>query len=200
MSLTGTMPPSFEEFDPSAMINSSLELVEMKHSQDKVEGKRPAVEIGCQIDKGLPMVFGSDAQIRDCIFNLVDNSFDAVYEKSDKIRVNNPTLNWPKNQPYSPRIELKAFVKDNHLVIGITDNGIGVEEENKRRIFAGYFSTKPTGLQGYAKGGHGVGLFVVKRFILAHKGKISFTSQYGQGTTFTIELPLTKPKENNNHA
>ncbi|RJP29199.1 MAG: GAF domain-containing protein [Candidatus Omnitrophota bacterium] len=200
MSLTGTTPPNFEEFDPSSIINSSLELVEMKHSQDKIEGKRPPVDISCQIDKNLPSVFGSDAQIRDCVFNLVDNSFDAVYEKIDKIRVRNPELKWPENDSYAPHIELKAFVKDNYLIISITDNGIGIKEEDKRKIFAGYYSSKPTGLQGYGKGGHGVGLFVVKKFILAHKGKIDFASEYGQGTTFTIELPLLKTKESKNNA
>lgn len=199
MSLTGTTPPNFEEFDISVIINSSIELVEMKHSRDKIEGNRPAVLIINHALKALPLIFGSDAQIRDCLFNLIDNAYDAAYEKDTKIKKEDPELHWPQGQAYNPQIEVKASVKDNHLVIDITDNGIGVQEEDKKRIFVGFFTTKATSVKGYGPGGHGIGVFTVKKLILAHKGKISFNSEYGKGTTFTIELPLLK-KGNNSHA
>jgi len=199
MSLTGTTPPNFAEFDISPVIPSSIELVEMKHSRDKIEGNRPSVLITNHVTQALPLIFGSNAQVRDCLFNLIDNAYDASYEKDAKIKKEDPELNWLKGQAYNPQIEIKASVKDNYLVIDITDNGIGVKEEDKKRIFVGFFTTKATSVKGYGPGGHGIGVFTVKKLILAHKGKIYFTSEYGKGTTFTIELPLAK-KGNNSHA
>jgi len=197
MSLTGTTPPNFAEFDISPIITSSIELVEMKHSRDKIEGNKPSVLITNNINQNLPLIFGSDAQVRDCLFNLIDNAYDAAYEKDSQIKKKDPELNWPEGQAYPPQIELKASVKDNYLIIDITDNGIGIKEENKKRLFAGYFTTKATSVKGYGQGGHGIGVFTVKKLILAHKGKIYFNSEYGKGTTFTIELPLAKGKGEN---
>jgi len=192
MSLTGTAPPNFAEFDISPIVTSSIELVEMKHSRDKIEGNKPSVLITNNTSQNLPPVFGSDAQIRDCLFNLIDNAYDAAYEKDSQIKKKDPEVNWPQGQTYTPQIEIKTSVKDNNLVIHITDNGIGIKEENKKRLFAGFFTTKATSIKGYGPGGHGIGVFTVKKLILAHKGKIYFNSEYGKGTTFTIELPLAK--------
>jgi hypothetical protein len=61
MSLTGTTPPNFAEFDISPIITSSIELVEMKHSKDKIEGNKPSVLITNNISQNLPLIFGSDA-------------------------------------------------------------------------------------------------------------------------------------------
>jgi len=199
MSLTGSSSSNnFSEFDPLALINSCLDLVEMKHSRDKAEANRPAVLIQKHIPDNLPLVFGSSAQIRDCLFNLIDNAYDAIYAKDQKLKQNDPELTSNSNQPYNPRIDITTSIKDNYLVIDITDNGLGIREEHKKRLFAGFFTTKPTSVKGYGPGGHGIGLFTVRRLILAHKGKIYFNSTYGQGTTFTIELPLAKKKGANN--
>jgi signal transduction histidine kinase len=145
----------------------------------------------------LPLVFGSDAQIRDCLFNLIDNAYDAAYAKDSQIKKKDLEFGWPEGQTYTPQIEIKTSLKDNYLVIDITDNGIGIKEEHKKMLFAGYFTTKATSVKGYGPTGHGIGVFTVKKLILAHKGKISFNSEYGKGTTFTIELPLAKKKGNN---
>jgi signal transduction histidine kinase len=95
MSLTGTTPPNFAEFDIVPIITSSIELVEMKHSKDKIEGNRPSVLITNHTPKTLPLVFGSDAQIRDCLFNLIDNAYDAAYEKDSQNSLNsNKLIRW----------------------------------------------------------------------------------------------------------
>lgn len=190
MGLTGVAAKNFADFDPGPLILSSLELVEMKHFKDKIDGGSPVVSITTRIDKNLPVVFGSDAQIRDCLFNLIDNAYDAVYEKDAKIKQKDTQLNWPEGQTYTPQIEIAAFPKDNYLVINVTDNGMGVKEEYRKMIFASYFTTKPTSVKGYGKGGHGIGVYTVRKLILAHKGRINFTSEYGKGATFTIELPI----------
>lgn len=182
MSLTGASPKNFTEFDIIPIIQSSLEMAKMKHSKDKIEENKPPVLLVSHVPQELPQVFGSDAQIRDCLFNIIDNSFDAVYERYSRL---------PEHESYIPQIEICAFVKDGYVVITIADNGIGIEEENKQKIFMGYFTTKPTSVKGYGAGGHGIGLYTVHNLILAHKGRISFTSELGKGTVFTIELPIS---------
>lgn len=72
-----------------------------------------------------------------------------------------------------------------HLVV--CDNGIGISEEDKRRIFDPFFSTK--------QGGTGLGLTVVHSIVEAHKGRIKIESEKGKGSRFSIELPGAKCEE-----
>jgi signal transduction histidine kinase len=200
MSLTGNAPKNFKAFAPSSIVSSAIEFVEMKHSRDRIEGNKPEVVITNHVPPNLPLIFGSDAQVRDCLFNVIDNAYDAAYEKDRKIKDKAHGLVWPQDEVYHPQIELNASTQDDHLIITITDNGIGVKDEDKPRLFAGYFTTKATSVKGYGKGGHGIGLFTVKKLILAHKGKLYFASEYGKGTTFTIELPLAKKEDKESNA
>jgi signal transduction histidine kinase len=67
--------------------------------------------------------------------------------------------------------------------ISVIDTGPGISAENLHRIFQPYFTTKA--------GGTGLGLPTAKRYILAHQGTLTVTSEPGKGTAFTIDLPLT---------
>jgi signal transduction histidine kinase len=73
---------------------------------------------------------------------------------------------------------------NNHVLIKISDTGLGIPEDIKNQIFEPFFSTKKE------KTGVGLGLAVVYGIIQGHKGKIWVDSQEGKGTTFFIELPL----------
>lgn len=66
----------------------------------------------------------------------------------------------------------------------MADNGIGISEENKEKIFEPKFTTKTSGM--------GLGLGMVKNIVETYNGSITFTSQPGEGTIFTV----TFPKEN----
>lgn len=70
----------------------------------------------------------------------------------------------------------------NHIVVVISDDGPGIAEEKLEKIFDPFFTTKEAGT--------GLGLAITKKIIEEHKGTISVTSKIGQGTTFTIHLPL----------
>ena len=79
----------------------------------------------------------------------------------------------------------------NKCQIIIKDNGIGIKPENKAKIFSAFFTTKPS-----SKSGSGIGSYVARRMIVeAHNGDISFESKYGEGTVFTITLPMSSKKE-----
>jgi len=68
------------------------------------------------------------------------------------------------------------------ISINISDNGIGISEEQQNKLFTPYFTTKSTG--------SGIGLAMVKQIVENHNGQISFQSTINLGTTFTIELPI----------
>ena len=85
--------------------------------------------------------------------------------------------------PNGGTLKISAMCKDNQAWVSIQDTGEGIPEEVKSKLFTPLFTTKSKG--------QGFGLAVVKRLIEVQCGKISFQSENGKGTTFTIQLPLT---------
>ncbi|MDP3042320.1 MAG: ATP-binding protein [Candidatus Omnitrophota bacterium] len=123
-------------------------------------------------------IYGVKSQLTEVIYNLLDNACEAIKEK--KIQLNAKDL-----ESFSPAIELSLAHTPDRQIIKISDNGMGIKEEDKLKIFAPFFTTKSS-----YKSGSGIGVYVVKRIIEEnHKGKIRFSSTYMEGTSFTIELP-----------
>ncbi|HLR25035.1 MAG TPA: ATP-binding protein, partial [Fodinibius sp.] len=79
-------------------------------------------------------------------------------------------------------ISLLLYKQQHHAFIEIEDDGAGIPEEDRSRIFVPNFSTK--------SGGTGLGLAICKKIVESHGGSISFVSIEGKGTTFVIKLPL----------
>ncbi|MFH1499009.1 MAG: ATP-binding protein [Verrucomicrobiota bacterium] len=77
------------------------------------------------------------------------------------------------------------------LVIDVADNGAGIDEAVRQRIFEPFVTTKSTGDEA-AKRGMGLGLAIVKRIVEAHRGTITVASKPGVGTTFSVQLPCLK--------
>ena len=105
-------------------------------------------------------------QLIRVITNLIKNSIQAIHEL----------------QPEVPRIEVNVFSKNNDTIITVMDNGIGVTEENKDKVFEPKFTTKTSGM--------GLGLAMVKKIVEAYSGDISFISTEGKGTTFKVRFPM----------
>lgn len=82
------------------------------------------------------------------------------------------------------KIIIKTYVDGDMLVVSIADTGCGMSESVRSRIFEPFFTTKPVGK------GTGLGLSLAYNIISKHHGEISAASQPGEGTTFTIRLPL----------
>jgi signal transduction histidine kinase len=85
------------------------------------------------------------------------------------------------------RITVTAEQNDEMTEISVKDTGVGIEEENQQKLFnlESNFSTEGTARES----GFGLGLLVSKEFVEMNKGKISFTSTYGKGSTFKFTLP-----------
>ncbi len=168
----------FEYFSLKDVLESSILLVEVKHHKEKLPIKVDVSE--------KDMIYGIKYQLQEVFFNFIDNAFEAVVEKQQHLK--NAFFNDIKSeQDFVPEIKASLkYLSDNRCQIIIEDNGIGVKEENKPKIFSAFFTTKPS-----SKSGSGIGSYVAKRMVVeAHKGSITFESRYGKGTTFFITIPM----------
>ncbi len=130
----------------------------------------------------LPPVECYPGQLSQVFMNILSNAIDTLTEKA-----NGRTLGAiPSDQPGKIHIVTQAL--EESVIIRITDTGMGISEEVQTRLFHPYFTTKKIGK------GRGLGLAIAYQVITQrHKGTISCTSQVGQGTTFTLTLPIKLP-------
>ena len=130
-----------------------------------VNGIRIQTDIGDQAYA----VEGDPAQLQQVLLNLINNAMDAVIRKHG-ISGGHVTIRIEKNREGTI-----------HLQVG--DNGEGINEENLKKIFTPFFTTKPVGE------GTGLGLSICYGIISSMNGSLKVNSRPGSGTTFTVELP-----------
>jgi len=188
MSLAKTIPAEFQPAEISPMVRDAIEFVLFKHARGKVVEEAEVLEIVNGISPNLPKISCNSAQIHDSIMNVIDNAVDAIEDRIRKMRLK--VLPEPA-EPYHGRVVVKAQAENGKVVITVEDNGIGIKEPDKKKIFVPLFTTKGSS-QGMGPGGHGLGLFYIKRILMAHGGRISVESEYGKGTCCTIHLPALK--------
>lgn len=116
------------------------------------------------------VVEGDRVHLGNVLFNLVDNA--VKYSKG------------------APELRISSSSNGSRVRIAVADKGIGIRAEDQRSIFERFFRTH-TGNVHDVKG-FGLGLHYVAETIKAHHGKVTVQSTWGQGSTFTIELPLKK--------
>jgi CheY-like chemotaxis protein len=116
----------------------------------------------------LPPFVCNEADLRECLINLIFNSVDAMTTGGV--------------------ITIKTSIEDDHIVIRVRDTGSGMTEEVRLRCLEPFFSTK-------GKRGSGLGLAMVYGFVQRHRGTIDIESEPGKGTTFVLRLPLQKAPE-----
>lgn len=138
------------------------ELVEL--TQKQFDGKNTALIV--DIDPDLPPVPVDSSGLHQAVLNLLSNALDAV-------------------EPDTGAVTLRVGIDEqaDELRLSVTDNGQGMNEATRRRLFEPFHSTK--GLKGT-----GLGLVVTKKTVEEHGGSIEVESTPGQGTTFTLHLPL----------
>jgi signal transduction histidine kinase len=89
--------------------------------------------------------------------------------------------------PDSAPVEVSAAVDDAHVVIRVTDDGVGVPEEDRASLFEPFFRVDRS--RSKMPGGYGLGLSICKRIVEAHGGTIAMQPNARRGTTFTVTLP-----------
>jgi signal transduction histidine kinase len=130
------------------------------------------IELKTEFPEEPHYVLGDPDKIRQCILNLCLNSRDAIDNNEGEITIK-VKMNIGKNE-YSPDKE--------NISIQIEDTGSGISPDLSEKIFDPFFTTKNKG--------SGLGLSVVYGIIKQHQGEIHFKSQLGEGSIFTITLPL----------
>lgn len=98
----------------------------------------------------------------------------------------NLLVNAIQAMPKGGKILINAAKKHGHVILSITDTGMGISEENISKLYSPFFTTKPEG--------NGLGLAEVQKVVQAHNGTIDVNSVVGQGTTFVLKLPLQQRK------
>ncbi len=151
--------------EPECSICSPHEVVTQVVEMINEKAKEKNVKIKTQFDEKIGQVKIDQKNIFRCLLNLVSNSLDACEENTGIIK-----------------IETFKVVEKPFFGYRVIDNGHGISQENQKKLFHDFFSTK--GSQGT-----GLGLSVTQTIIREHGGFIRCDSELDKGTTFTIELP-----------
>lgn len=134
---------------------------------NQAQSKKVALDLS--VDENL-VVRGSEDQLKQAFLNLVINSLEAM--------------------PQGGSLRIRAQASKQHGIAGardlaivrIQDTGVGIPQDQVSRLFDPFFTTRPKGT--------GLGLTIVHRVIHEHNGRIRVASVPGEGSTFTVELPL----------
>ncbi len=140
------------------------EVVELARPRWRDQAQSRGVTYDVRVKGGkVPLVAGTAEELREALLNLLNNALEAM--------------------PAGGTFTFSAAAEGDRVVIRAADGGCGMSEETRRRVFEPFFTTK--GAQG-----NGLGLAVVWGIMARHGGEIAVDSVLGQGTTFTIRLPV----------
>lgn len=129
--------------------------------------RKAGVEVVADLPDAAVWVTYDAQQIEQVLVNLIQNAVQAM--------------------PDGGTLRVSLSRTETAVAIGVQDTGVGISPENLTRIFDPFFTTKPAGE------GTGLGLSVSYGIVSHHKGHIQVESQAGQGTTFTVLLPVRQP-------
>jgi len=143
---------------------------------------RPTIQI-CKDYGALPLIYCNLAQLNQVFMHLLVNAIEAIDAKYENEKSNlKDKLEAPQIHIFS---QIQTLNKQELIHIKIKDNGLGICEEHKARIFEQFFTTKSTGK------GTGMGLAIARQIVTEkHGGTITYSSDFGQGTEFIISIPV----------
>jgi signal transduction histidine kinase/CheY-like chemotaxis protein len=150
-------------FDPGPLIEEVVELTRPKWKED-AQLKGVTIDFKIEIEPG-GRVYGYPDEFREMLVNLVFNAVDAIERDG--------------------RISITSRLEDESLLLRVADSGCGMPREVSSKCLEPFFTTK-------ANRGTGLGLSIVYGVVRRMKGGIYIDSAPGQGTTFTIRLPLAR--------
>ena len=140
------------------------ELIGIRFQELRQVGVRPILKLSRDIDP----VLADPTQVQQVVDNMIRNSVDAITESGT-----------------GDQIVIRTRMLDRWIVIAFEDNGPGVDEEHRQKIFDPFYTTKEIGK------GTGLGLSVVYGIIQRHGGSVFYDSQYRFGARFVVRLPVS---------
>ena len=154
--------PEFWEVDINEIVDRSYDLgIHSAEIQD--------VQVTKELSKKLPKITADFGQIQQVCTNLIMNAIQAM--------------------PGGGYLTIRTFMKDEKVVIQISDTGSGISSENMKKIFTPFFTTKRD------KKGVGLGLAISYGIVQRHHGRIEIETKEGEGTTFKVYLPVKHEEE-----
>jgi len=126
------------------------------------EAEKAGVALEVSVAEGLPLVALDERLMKQALLNLVKNALAAM--------------------PGGGALRLSAERVEDEVRLTVADSGVGISEEDLPKIFEPYFTTKENGT--------GLGLTITFKIVKEHDGEISVASHPGQGSSFTINLPV----------
>ena len=163
---TPEVPTVREPVDIQALIEDVIILHDDK-------AKAHNVELRYLKTQDPPRVFGDQAQIKQVLFNLIENGIKYTQSEQGEVIIKTETI-------------------QNKLQINIQDNGPGIAPEYLNQVWD--VAYRALDAQTMKSAGSGLGLAIVKRIVEQHNGRVSVSSITGEGTKFSFTLPIYTPK------
>lgn len=157
--------PDFEPCNPNDIVEDVCQVLDET-------AREHGVELKSELDGGIGRVALDIRSIHSTLMNLASNAIDAcIYDDAPG---------------KSHQVRLKTILENGDLVrFEVSDNGMGMDDEVKDKIFTSFFSTK-------GHKGTGLGLLVSRKLIEEHRGSIGVESEPRKGTTFIVKVPFGK--------
>lgn len=135
-----------------------------------IRNAHPDHSVDFQQTGDIPVVVGDPDLLNIAVINILDNA--CKYSDTE-----------------SP-VAIGLSAQDGRVVLEVSDHGMGIRAEDLERVFEKYFRSHNVG----RKRGVGIGLYLVEKIIALHEGEIRVSSQFGEGTVFIVELPVSEMK------
>ena len=165
-----------DEYVPSDVCRIVKEYVWLSYHAMRANYKNFNISIHEDYEEGMPMMMVIPQDLSRAVLNVMNNACYAVWHKSQSAP-----------ESYTPEVNISVHMAGDNFTITIADNGEGMSDEVKQRLFENFFTTKPIGQ------GTGLGMNITRNIIEnKHKGKVTFDSKLGEGTTFTFTIPVKK--------
>lgn len=179
------------------IVKTTQTIVSLSHEVSRVlalEGGKMSMNMTVQdldplaqeiVSRNVSKAFKKNIKIELMTGGVSEFSYDAmkIYEVLDNL-----VSNAVKFTQSGGAVRVKTYEKDGHAVIEVADNGLGLSEEDLQKAFkkGSQLSARPTA----GESSTGLGLWIVKKLVEAHEGRVSVKSTLGQGSTFSVFLPM----------
>ncbi|HEY92697.1 MAG TPA: PAS domain S-box protein [Dehalococcoidia bacterium] len=144
---------------------------------ERIKRQSSSRQFVVDLPKKLPSVYADELRLERILYNLIENAI--------------------KYSPQGGEIRISARPEEEHLVIGVSDQGSGISPSDRSKLFEPFQRLEESRSGGI--GGVGLGLLVCRRLVEAHGGQIWVESEFGKGSTFFFTIPLSHGLPSENH-
>ncbi len=164
---------TFTQVKMTALVDEMIKLLKATINQNVI--------ITPDFSANIPFIRGEASQLRQIVMNLITNAAEAIGEERGEIRVSLFETTVVEGISNKDHIG-KSIQAGSYVCLEVADNGCGMDNYTRQRVFEPFYTTKFTG--------RGLGMSAVLGIITSHKGALQFTTQQGLGTTFKVYLPV----------